>query len=282
MSVVGGSGDLRFSVGLQTPPEKKFVTIRPKGGGFDSALATDETGAFVIQPTAQATLATVNVNYATGQVDATFSVAQTGKQYEVCYHPAKYIDIDRLLLNFPATSPFLFNLALPRVYNAAIAAGTKAADANPLDETARPVQFHTFIDAQALGLGKALLADSAVRGVNRNGGFYTGLLFFRARAVDNYTAIWQTGTQQGKGVGNGVFLFGGTGDQVTFNTLMIHEMSHCLMLMHAPTAPGARPNEHDPADRFCVMTYDPNDGDHCGQCAAALRGVNTRLETKFP
>jgi hypothetical protein len=77
-------------------------------------------------------------------------------------------------------------------------------------------------------------------------------------------------------------LFGGAADQVLFDKLRIHEMSHCLMLMHAGTAPGARDKEHDPADNICVMSYDPNDGDHCGQRAAALRGVNTRLETKFP
>jgi len=136
--------------------------------------------------------------------------------------------------------------------------------------------LHAFVDARNMGLVKALFMDAAVRGVRRNGGFYPGLLFFRAQRADNYTSIWPTGTQEGKGVGNGIFLFTPL-DPARVAALALHEMSHGLFLMHAPNATGARAAEHDPDDRFCVMSYDANDGDHCGQCVAALRGINTRV-----
>ena len=290
MAVVLGSGDRRFRVVLQTPPEKKSVTVRPKGGGLDSALAIDETGVFVIQPSAQAILASV---------DVTLRDRRGGSRDSLPLKPAKssmFVTIRRntstsmkyLIFPIPlrscSISPFPGS-TIP-ASEAITASEAKSNQSLSIWRTRPPgpgAASRPSSMRRKLGFGKALAGmDAAVRGVNLNGGFYPGLLFFRARAVDNYTAIWQTGTQQGKGVGNGVFLFGGTADQATFNTLMIHEMSHGLLLMHAPTAPGYRVKEHDPDDVNCVMSYDPNDGDHCGQCAAALRGVNTRLETKFP
>lgn len=277
MAAVGGSGETVFKVTLATPPEPKTVSVRPRGGNLESAITKDADGAHGVTGAGAEIVTSASLDYDTGEVSVTFEAAQTGQSYEVCYHPAKYADIENLLF-FPDTSPFLLNLRLPRAYNALIGAGYKPADANPLDETARPAAFHAFLDAQTLGLVKALLLDSVVRGVNRNGGFYPGLLFFRAHRVDNYTAIWPTGTQEGKGVGNGIFLFDtvGSGDAARFNALTLHEMSHGLFLMHAPAAPGNKADQHDAADRYCVMSYDANDGDHCGQCVAALRGMNTR------
>lgn len=270
MTVVPGTGDTQFRVVLATVPAQGTVSVRPKGGDPSSAVMSDVTGA----TTRTGQLSLGDIYHGTRMVDVTFAAAQPGKQFEACYHPANYVDIISLL-DFPATSPFLFNLALPRVYNTRIQPGTKPAELG-LDETARPTVLHAFVDARNMGLVKALFMDAAVRGVRRNGGFYPGLLFFRAQRADNYTSIWPTGTQEGKGVGNGIFLFTPL-DPARVAALALHEMSHGLFLMHAPNATGARAAEHDPDDRFCVMSYDANDGDHCGQCVAALRGINTRV-----
>ena len=75
-------------------------------------------------------------------------------------------------------------------------------------------------------------------------------------------------------MGNGIYLFGGEAGPA-FQGLAVHEISHGLYLQHAPEAPGAKPDQHDAADT-CVMSYSENDGDHCGQCVATLRGIDTR------
>ena len=270
------SGDRRFEVVLPTLPAPGTVSVRAAGGGEDSALADNKDGPFSVTDLGSRTVNAGGVDRANVMIE--FAQSQAGKAFDVCYHPAKYVDIANLL-EFPATSPYLFNLKLPRLYNATVGAGYLPADLNPADETARPDRFHAFIDARALGLVKALLFESLVRGVGLNGGYSPGLMFFRAHAVDNYTAIWPTGIQEGKGVGAGILLFdiAGAPDLARFNALTLHEMSHGLLLSHAPNAPsGVKAGQHDPADK-CVMSYDPNDGDHCGHCVAALRGMRTRL-----
>jgi hypothetical protein len=277
LTVVANTNDTQFRTTLLTAPVKTTITVRPKDGDPDTALITDKEGITEVTSKGADLLKSGGINYGTREVVLTFDAAQTGKAYEICYHPEKYIDIESLL-DFPDTSPFLFNLALPRIYNGLIQPGTKPADVMP-DETTKPAVIHAFIDSQTLGLVKGLLMDAAVRGVHKNGGFYPGLLFFHAHRADNYTAIWETGTQEGKGVGNGIFLFD-VSDPTRFNGLTLHEMSHGLFLTHAGSAPGAKAAHHDAGDT-CVMTYDANDGDHCGQCVAVLRGVNTRI-APFP
>ena len=90
----------------------------------------------------------------------------------------------------------------------------------------------------------------------------------------NFTAIWPTGLQEGKAVGNGIYLFGGE-DGPAFQRLAVHEISHGLYLEHAPSAPNNRPELHDAGTDICVMSYSDEAVEHCGQCVATLRGVNT-------
>jgi hypothetical protein len=68
------------------------------------------------------------------------------------------------------------------------------------------------------------------------------------------------------------------GDISKYYGLALHEMSHGLYFKHAPTTLIMNfPELHD-KDDVCIMSYDSNDGDHCGQCVASLRGMNERSD----
>jgi hypothetical protein len=271
----------RFFTRLSTLPEPNTITVRVKDQGKDSAILSDEFSdtnqAGIFADTKKEALSNFGLDYTTGEVLAVFQNPPT-KQFQIAYYPDSYVDVRNLLM-FPTVSPFLFNLRLPTDYNqrkdAKFLPFAVNAKGEPFDSNSLPTQGFQFALAKKLGLVKGLLLEATVKGVGNNNGFYPGLVLIQSLVLDNYSVIWKdSGTQQGKGVGLGVFLFGnGSNDLDKLHALAVHEMSHSLYLKHAPTADGARPELHDKADT-CVMSYDSNDGDHCGQCVASLRGMN--------
>jgi hypothetical protein len=256
--------------------------VRPRGRGKDDWIAKDENGSGNLTVRGQVQSATVD--YDTGVVDVTFSASQEGNNFEVCYYPDRYIDVDNLVF-FPNRSPYLLNLRLPADYNALKSAGKRGFYFNDGPEPDNSPDGYSFIDAQLLGLNQALLMQALVHCVAEQKGYYPGVVIFTARALDNYSALWDPGgVRGGKSFGNGVFVFRQPGfSSEYFQSLVLHEMSHSFYFHHAPGggASGAKPELHDPDD-VCVMSYSENDGDYCGQCIAALRGINTGCSPPFP
>jgi hypothetical protein len=271
----------RFITQLSTLPEPNTITVRVKDLGKDSAILSDEisntnlTGN--LYNTKKETLSTFAIDYTTGEVMVVFPSPPT-KQYQIAYYPDSYVDAGQLVL-LPTVSPFLFNLRLPTGYNQRKAAKylpfALNAKGEPFDSSNTPTHGFQFVLAKKLGFVKGFLMEAMVRGIGNNNGFYPGVVMIQALALDNYSVIWKdSGTQEGKGVGLGVFVFGnGSNDLDKLHTLAIHEMSHSLYFKHAPTAVGFKKELHD-KDDICVMSYDANDGDYCGQCVASLRGMN--------
>jgi hypothetical protein len=263
-------GDLtrtHYSVTLPSKVSPGGVTVRPRGGNLASVIAMDDRGTFddlgkipMAQPP--------TIDYVTGRVEVVFAAAQGAREFEVCYFPDDYIDLDKLLV-FPKKSPFMFNLRLPHDYNNGLAPTRKKMPVTVGDPLARPQEAFEFIDSQSKGLVKGLLMQSAVLAIENNNGFYPGLLLLQADVLDNYYQLWPTGTQGGKGVGGGVYVFGTADAQ----RLMVHESGHGLYLEHAKTAPGYKKDLHVDDDT-CVMSYSDCDEDYCGKCNASLRGVN--------
>lgn len=263
----GDQTGTRFEVTLSGLPDPGTLTIRPKGGGKSDAVASDEDKSGTLG--ALKGVKAGRVDYGAGKVTVEFDAAQDGKEYDVAYFPRSYIDLDSLL-TFPAKSPYLFNLVLPADYNAAIQG--KRFRPMELDGAGKPTNAHIYIDDRASGLCKNWLMEALTLAIDRSQGFYPGLVIIQALSLDSYTGgVWKSGTQEGKAVGNGVYLFGKASDK--WNQLTVHEVSHGLYLQHAPTASGAKAELHDPADT-CVMSYSANDGDFCGQCNASLRGLH--------
>ncbi|GEM_PF-5935332 len=224
-----------------------------------------------------------SINYATGDISIVFKEQQQ-RNYQVWYKPLSLIDPATLLVApFPAQTPYLVNLRLPDDYNTRVGAGVPPMEKDGNGNLPKSNNHYLMLEAAKLGLVKALYLDSVARGIDRNNGFNPGLIFIEAQAMDNLTFVGDPGaTQEGKAVGQAVFLFTGAKSTVDwYKRLTIHEMSHALYLQHAPgspTASGESKVEHDddPNER-CVMSYDAqNDGDHCGKCVASLRGLNIR------
>lgn len=263
---------LEVQLGAKTL-EPGTVTIRPKGGGKDAAVASDEAAKDGALAPLKPDVVRGTVSYTTGKVTVEFASSQAGKDYDVCFYPTNLVDLDALL-TFPDASPFLFNLKLPSDYNAAIKAGTLPMT---VASDGKPGNHYMYTDDRAAGLCKNWLMQALVHAVDKNRGFYPGLVVIQAVALDSYSAIWPSGTQEGKAVGSGVYLFGKT----VSSGLALHELSHALYLQHAPTAQGNKAHLHDAADT-CVMSYDANDGDYCGQCVASLRGMTVEQEPFVP
>lgn len=260
------------------------------GGKGLAECAIDKPAAMagVIALTVKDPLESASFDYGTRQLTLTFKTnagAQSG--YDLYYQGRDFVDLDALILDFPAKSPFLFNLRLPADYNQetqrlhpnTFLPMGKATEADFFKN--KPSPHSGYLDDRAGGLVKTILMEALAKSVDGNGGYYPGILLFQAVELDTWCSI---GMQDGKAVGRAVYLFNcktpGTAPPVK---ILLHEMAHALFLQHAPKAPGEEKHLHDPDD-VCVMNYDvpPNDGDFCGQCVAALRGMNAGDEPFQP
>jgi len=284
-----------FRVTLPGKAEEGTLTVRPKEGKLNSVVLDDSGDEIVVKNIVERHA----VDYNNRTVEVTFSTPMA-EDYQACFQVDGFFDVDKLLAPMPATSPFLFNLQLPKAYNAAIGAGTMPMALNASEKlTAHTGENPHFfaLDGSTLGLVKGLLMVAVWRALGKNKGFSPGLSIVEAASLDNYTAAAENpGTQEGKAVGQCIFLFGGNGSSAPrYNALATHEISHGLYLEHAPgspTAAGAKPTLHtklrklsasapdkDDTPGFeteipCVMSYDArSDGHHCGKCVANLRGV---------
>lgn len=259
---------VRYTLGCPTP-EKGTVTLRPRGKGLSDAIASDASGAL---GDLKGGLTKATLDYGTGVLTAEFDARQDGPGIDVCYFPRNYLDLDSLLV-FPDRSPFLFNLRLPEDYNLQL--GTKKFKKMGRDASRSP-EASGYIRDGYMGVTKNWLSQALARAGHK--GYLPGLSIFQAAALDTYDGLWGgIGKQQGKGVESAILLFGkASGD--LYNRLALHEVSHGFYLQHAPggDASGAKDHLHAKGTGdVCVMSYDDsNDGDHCGQCVASLRGMS--------
>lgn len=251
------------------------LTVRTPGGGASDALFTCDGLRWNPTNAPEGSTITYDANSGTVRVvvpDTFRPALQVVGQFDPMQG---YFDVDALLADvFPANSPAIFNFALPAAYNHA---ATPPAAQMPVDANTngllRPGLARDFIDARTDGgFAKSTLLLTFARAIDDNRGFLPGLCVLQGAAFENYSLIWPSGTQEGKGMGNLVLLCkpNATAD---IQQVALHEICHTLMLQHAPTANGAKPNLHD-ANDVCAMSYDAHDGDLCGQCVAALRGLN--------
>lgn len=225
------------------------------------------------------------IDYASGKLTVTFNQPQPNKQFYAWYSPTAFLDF-RSLLYFPPKSPFLFNLQMPDEYNRNLTAGNSGAmpmvtAPDPPTGRIRPDLHFKYINDRNFGAVKTLLMIALGRAATRyagvpSGAYCPGLVFVRALALDTYEGVWGSGVQEGKAVGNIVYVFGG-GDappQCGLAPLTMHETSHGLYMFHAPGG-GADPNKPERHDLnyTCVMSYAANQGDYCGKCNASMRGM---------
>lgn len=231
---------------------------------------------------------TADIDYDTGQLVVNFKQPQAGREFYASYFPVNFLDF-RSLLYFPNISPFLFNLRMPTDYNQQITRNNSRAmpmDAPPDPPKGRvkPAYHFKYIDGRYAGAVKVLLMMALGRVISNyqnapSGPYSPGLNIVRALALDPYESIWGTGKQEGKAVGNTIYIFGGKGDvsDKVVNSLALHETSHGLYMVHAPgggTGKSARPDLHDSESSYtCVMSYADNKGDYCGKCNASMRGM---------
>lgn len=252
------------------------LTIRPSGGGLGEALFACDGAAW--KATANV-VPGMTIDYAAGTGTVRVLAPDTHKgnlqvvgQFDAMHG---FFDIDALLPDvFPDASPAIFNFALPPGYNAARRTGMPMEADTNTQGIAQPVLARTFIDAREDGaFAKGTMLLTLARCIDGSSGYMPGLCVVQGAVFDNYFLIWSSGTQEGKGAGNLVQLCkpNATTDP-QHNAL--HEVCHTLLLQHAPSAPGYKPELHD-ANDTCAMSYDAHDGDLCGQCIAALRGVRT-------
>jgi hypothetical protein len=301
-----GGSTTQFRVTLSSnSPCAGSLTVRP---GFradhSTSLVDDSPGDGTLKDLGKVPGVTGTVDYTTGDVSLTFPSSQAGKTFVVYYKPNNVADLRNLLV-FPNKSPYFFQFRLPADYNGVVRAGFPKMPTPSAADLAPTKPGYPLADGLRAamtqrggklgdGIVLALLTTAATRGIERNSGFLPGLILFHAGLLDTYSAGWADGTQEGKGVEHGIFIFGGAsyrpGDPglpqdvnqraaKKLQALALHEMSHGVYLQHAPThvqggkdPNGAKPNLHDPNDT-CVMSYDPDDGDHCGHCVALLRGM---------
>lgn len=290
LTEVANTDRTQFSCTLPTQtPDLTALTVRPAGGGVDTAVLRYDPVAKAFADTGK--VPGITGTLLDGVIEVTFPQKQNG-DFQVAYFADNYIDFNALLVDpFPAASPFLVNLRLPADYNQQHDQGY--VDMLVQGNTPRsfgllkPEGAFGFLCARRTGGNQGavpfvanFILPAISRGVDGNGGYYPGLVVVQATRLSNYESIWDPGpNQEGKAVGQGVFLFGGSRDPSAprFAAIALHELSHAMMLMHAPTRAkppgGVMPERHDPAD-VCVMSYDDSDGDHCGKCVAALRGLN--------
>ncbi len=242
------------------------------------------TVGFTVKPP----LASARFDYTNRQLSLTFQDAAGARpNYEVYYQGKDFVDLDALILDFPAKSPFLFNLRLPADYNSETLKlhGTQYPPMLKADQADffgnRPYPHAGYFDDRVGGLVKVVFMEALARAIDNNGGFYPGIVLIQAVEMDNWGGF---ALQDGKAVGRAVYLLSSKAPQAAPDVkILVHELAHALFLQHAPNAPGKQSHLHDPADG-CVMNYGnpANDGDFCGQCVAALRGMNAADEPFVP
>jgi hypothetical protein len=259
------------------------VAAPDQGGQKGTNILTDNTGDGILKDAGEVQGGVSGVvDYATRKVTVTFGEPQGNRNYSAWYFPADFLDFESLLY-FPARSPFLFNLRMPRHYNRKLAENQSGAipmhaPDDPATGRVPPHAHLNYMLDQESGAVKILLMMALGRAVSRYtgvpAGYCPGLVFVRALALDTYEGVWGSGTQEGKAVGGTVFIFGGDGapPQCGLGPLTLHETSHGVYMFHAPNAPNNKPERHD-TNYTCVMSYDQNNGDFCGKCNAAIRGM---------
>ncbi len=295
---IAGTGKTGTTTVLQavvrcTPFAKSLKLVESgsgSGGKGIAECAIDKPAemAGVINLAVKDPLASASFDYATNQITLTFSAAEGARaNYDLYYQGRDFVDLDALILDFPAKSPFLFNLRLPADYNQVTQnlhpnTYIPMAKADQVDFfAAKPYPHVGYLDDRAGGLVKTVFMEALAKSVDGNGGYYPGMMLIQAVELDTWCSI---GMQDGKAVGRAVYLFNcKTPGTVPPVKILLHEMAHALFLQHAPTAPNAQAHLHDAADA-CIMNYDApaNDGDFCGQCVAALRGMNAGDEPFQP
>ncbi len=251
------------------------LTIRPNGGGPADAFFECDGANWNATRNA---MPEMSIAYTPGTgtvrvlVPATYGGGlQVVGQFDAMHG---FFDIDALLSNvFPDASPAIFNFALPPGYNAARVTGQPMPVDNDTEGMLAPVGARTFIDAREDGgFTKVTMLLTLARSIDDNNGYLPGIAVVQGAAFDNYFLVWPSGTQEGKGASNLVLLCKPNAT-TSLQGIALHEVCHTLMLQHAPDASNNKPDLHDANDP-CAMSYSGHDGDLCGQCIAALRGLN--------
>ncbi len=260
------------------------VTVRTNGGGPEDLFFRLQGDAMI--NSGREGLAQAVYDPVSGQVEVHIRRDAPGLPPQLCSIVGKtdnYVDARKLLADvFPASSPALFNLALPPTYNA-----NPPPDTNRLfawQPTAQgvslPGELAAFAsDRDDYALVKSTMFLTLSRSIESNNNYMPGLMIVQASVLDNYYLIWPAGVQQGKGAAGMVLLCRPSEQSPITTKLVTHELGHVLYLMHGgATEPANRP-QHDTQD-VCVMDYESgivqHDGDHCGQCVASLRGFAAR------
>jgi hypothetical protein len=128
------------------------------------------------------------------------------------------------------------------------------------------------------------------RQIHQNQSFIPGLIFVQASLYDTISCTYAGGAQVGLAQGPGSFLTGSRmfakPDSYKFKpdsedstqsgnaaVIGVHEICHSLYFQHAVPAGGMYPQDHDTLD-VCLMSYNNEIADFCGQCLASLEGMN--------
>lgn len=215
------------------------------------------------------------------------------------------LNIDKLMY-YSANSPFTANIATPMAYNTAEKTAPMDTDHIKKLKTYREKftgwdgkKYVTYrIEDTDKGNVSSLLDNlflpQLFKEIDDNRGYLPGLILVQMSQGDTYTAFFSDMdlTTSGLGTGWGYYLWYG---QTTYSDFpynlssnALHEMGHCLYFEHQndedPSINSgmghADPQDlvHDLDDR-CVMSYMPCEGEYCGNCVCALRGMRTRTPT---
>lgn len=296
--VVTGTGKLGTAtvlrVNLRWVPFAASLRLVESGSGENGKAfaesAIDKPSAMVgtINLSVKPPLTSATFDYGTRELVLTFQDAAGAQaNYEIFYQGKGFADLEALIIDFPAKSPFLFNLRLPADYNVQtqnLHPGVyppmlKATEADFFGN--RPYPHAGYFDDRVGGLVKTVFMEALGRAIDDNNGFYPGIVVVQAVELDPYGG---PGLQDGKAVGRTIYLLNNKAPQAALDVkILVHEIAHGLFLQHAPSVAGAQAHLHDAADA-CIMNYNApaNDGDFCGQCVAALRGMNAGDEPFIP
>ncbi len=214
---------------------------------------------------------TVNVNYAMREVKIHFPDAPAlGQQIKVDYYREEPLPAgQRLSVQFSASA----STGLPSV--------------SPPDDNSIRSTVGNFIKRHWL--------IAMMRSLDDNKGFMPGIILMRSAQRDTWQSFKDEGLQ-GNGICHGVLMFAGkkyetfasreyetedagwrllTDPNKIYNAILTHEMGHTLYINHFRSSNAEYPRDdlHDMYDN-CLMGYDDNHGDFCGQCVAGLMGMN--------
>lgn len=277
------------------PPAPESSTLRLKNGSLTDALADDhlpegqvpDPNGYTLRALAvgdpvlgrkdkkkQGRVLDVKgkIDYDTGDVRVELSEKLEG-DLELVYVPARYVDLTKIAKLDATDRPGLIRLALPAEYNDGLQGHEPCQD-----DGKKPDTHAKLLLDQRVGLPLFLYAPALCQALGGNRqALLPGLNVVQADAIDTWSVLWAGGTQEGKGMGNTIFVFRpieSEDHQAGLDQLALHELSHGLFLQHAPPNTGAPKHLHDPKDPHCVMSYSPDrDGDFCGLCLANLRGM---------